>query len=195
MSVLARLRQRLARSPWIYWAVVAALAVVAAATVSRATSGIADARDAWGRPRRVVIATIDLAAGDPLAGAVRVASVPEPLVPPSALDADAPVDGAVARSPIAAGEMVVAVDVAAPGGPQALTPAGWLAVPVAERVPSGARVGDRVEVASGGIVLAADGVVVVADQGGGSVVVAVPATDAPMVAQAASGDAVLLLVP
>ena len=61
-------------------------------------------------------------------------------------------------------------------------------------VPTGARIGDRVEVAAGGLRLSEDGLVV--GTGDGVVVVAVPLAAAPMVAHAiATGDAVLLLAP
>ena len=66
------------------------------------------------------------------------------------------------------------------------------AVPVAELVPSGAAVGDEVTAASGGVVLADDGVVVadLAD----SVLVAVPADVAAQVAHAAAtGELTLML--
>ena len=93
-----------------------------------------------------------------------------------------------------AGEVLVDADVVAASNPAALVPPGWRAVAVAEPVPSGARVGDRVEVAAGGLRLSEDGVVVASADG--AVVVAVPLAVAPMVAHAsATGDAVLLLAP
>ena len=86
----------------------------------------------------------------------------------------------------------MAHDVAATGGPQALIPEGWLAVAIAEPVPSGARVGDDVAVASGGVTLADEAVVV--GVGAESVLVAVPSDAAAQVAQAAStGDVALLI--
>jgi hypothetical protein len=192
MSVLAHLRHLLARSPWIYWAVVAALALVAGIAMSRATSGVEAAKREWGELRPVVVVTADVAAGAVLDGAVRAAEAPAPLVPPSAIEELA--DGATARHDLAAGEIVVAGDVSSTGGPQALIPSGWLAVPVAEAVASGARPGDQVQVASGGIVLADDAVVVASADG--VTLVAVPAASAAQVAQAASdADAVLLVAP
>ena len=192
MSVLARLRQLLAHSPWIYWVVVAALALVAAVAVSRTAAGVEAARREWGESRPVVVVTVDVAAGAVLDGVVRRADVPAPLVPPSAVE-ELP-DGATARHDLAAGEIVVAGDVSATGGPQALIPSGWLAVPIAEVVPSGVRPGDQVQVASGGVVLADEGVVVAGADG--VTLVAVPARSAAQVAHAASAaDAVLLLTP
>ena len=66
------------------------------------------------------------------------------------------------------------------GNLAALVPPGWRAVALAEAVPSGARIGDQVEVAAGGLRLSEDGVVV--GTGDGVVVVAVPLEAAPMVA-------------
>ncbi len=89
---------------------------------------------------------------------------------------------------------MTAHDVTAPAGPRSLIPDGWRAVPVAEPVPSGAAVGDDVAVASGGIVVAGEGVVVGALADG--VLVAVPAEVAAQVAQAsATAELTLLLKP
>lgn len=200
MSLLVRLRQRLARSPWMYWAGVAVLALFAGLVVARAAAGVDEARGRWGATRAVVVAVTDLAPGDPLAGAVSRREVPAPLVPAAAVDDLGRLGpGAVARQHIAAGEIVVTGDVAALGGPRALIPAGWLAVPVAEAVPSGARVGDPVQVAAAGVLLAAEAVVVgypVGSAAAGVVLVAVPAAVAAPVAHAgAGGEAALLLTP
>jgi hypothetical protein len=100
----------------------------------------------------------------------------------------------VARQRIAAGEIVVAHDVSPNAAPQSLIPAGWLAVAVAEPVASGATVGDAVSVATGGIVVAPDGLVVAVV--GEALLVAVPADEAAQVAQAAStGDVAVLIRP
>lgn len=127
-----------------------------------------------------------------MTGAIEQRDLPAPMVPDAALDV---VDeAAVARQHIANGEVIVVHDVAPSGAPQALIPSGWLAVAVSEPVPSGAAVGDHVSVTSGGVVLAKEGIVVGAV--GGAVLVAVPSTDAPQVAQAAStGDVAVLLKP
>ncbi len=84
------------------------------------------------------------------------------------------------------------VDVAADGGPQAMTPDGWLAVPVIESPRSGAVVGDRVQVASDGFVVSADAIVV----GGfdNVTVLAVPANEAPLLPAAADAGALTLLL-
>jgi hypothetical protein len=192
MNIVARTRHVLARHPSIYWATVLLLAVAAAAVVVSATASVDAARRAWGAPRRVVVATADLAPGDPLAGATATRDVPGPMVPAAALDAAPP--GAIARQHVAVGEVLVARDVAASGAPRALIPVGWSAVAVAEAVPSGAAIGDAVRAAADGVVLASDGVVV--GRTGDVVLVAVPDDAAPAVATAASeGTLALLLVP
>lgn len=192
MSVLALVRHRLARSPWIYWAVVAALALAAGVAVAGLTSGVDAARRSWGETRTVYVAIADIAPGEPLGGRVEARALPSPMLPDSAVSAVEA--GSIARQHLAAGEVVVAADIAAPGAPRSLIPPSWLAVAVAERVPSGAAPGDPVRVASGGVVLADEGVVVAASAA--AVVVAVPAATAAQVGQAAAtGDVSLLLEP
>jgi hypothetical protein len=192
MHVAARLRNVLARHRWLYWAAVLLLALGTALVVASATAAVDDARRSWGRTRPVLVATADLVPGDPLAGATELRPLPVPMVPAAALGEPEP--GAVARQHVGAGEVVVMVDVAATAGPQALIPAGWSAVAVAETVPSGAATGDEVTAVAEGVVLAADAVVV--GRSGDAVLVAVPAGEAPAVAMAAaSGTLALLLVP
>ena len=57
MHVAARARLVLARRPWIYWAVVAVFAGLAAATVQAHISSVAAERDRWGATRTVLVAT------------------------------------------------------------------------------------------------------------------------------------------
>ena len=103
--------------------------------------------------------------------------------------------GAAARHRLGAGEIVVDVDVAATTAPRSLIPPGWLGVAVVETVASGAIVGDHVVVASDGVRLAADALVV--GHGDGVTVVAVPDDEAPIVAAASgsTGGVALLLRP
>lgn len=192
MNPLARARHLLARRPWLYWLAVGLLAGTAAFAVLAVVGDLDAARRAWGDDRPVLVAMGEIEPGEPLQGRVEVRSRPGPAVPPSALSA-LPA-GATARQHVAAGEAIVALDVAAGPGPQALIPEGWLAVAVREVVPTGVAAGDRVGAVSGGVVLADDGVVV--DATAEAVLVAVPAADAPTVAAAAtSGDLALLVVP
>ncbi len=192
MNPLARARHVLARRPWLYWVAVAVLASAAGWVAAGSASALDDARRSWGTPRAVVVAAVDIAPGDDLAERTTTRRIPVPLVPPRAVD-EVP-DGARARQRITAGEVLTEPDVAAATGPRALTPAGWSAVAVAEAVPAGAAIGDPVRAVAGGVVLAAEGVVV--GHAGEAVVVAVPADVAPQVAMAAaSGELALLLEP
>jgi hypothetical protein len=192
MNPVARVRHVLARRPWLYWLAVAVLAAIAGLVVADAASGVDAARRAWGTTRSVVVAAVDVAPGTDLEGVTEVRSLPAPMVPAGAV-AELPVE-ATARQVLAAGEIVMTHDVAATTGPQALIPDGWRAVPVAEPFPSGAAVGDEVAAASGGIVVAGEGVVVGLLAEG--VLVAVPVDVAPQVAHAAAtGELTLLLAP
>ena len=176
MNPVARARHVLARRPWLYWSAVLVLAAGAGWAVAAAAAGVDDARRAWGttprRARRHRRHRARRRPGDPHRGA----GPTRPGGPPRPPSTRCP-PGAIARQHVAAGEALVAVDVAPTSGPQALIPAGSVAVAVAEAVPSGAAVGDRVVAASGGVVLAADAVVVglTAD----AVLVAVPVDEAP----------------
>jgi len=193
MNPLARVRHHLARRPWLYWLIVGAAALGVGLLVDDAVDGIDAARQAWGDDRRVLVAGRDGAPGDVLDHVARAELRPVPLVPAAALTESAGPDARL-RQHVRAGEVLVDADVVASGNPAALVPPGWRAVAVAEPVPSGARIGDQVEVAAGGLRLSEDGIVV--GTGDGVVVVAVPAEAAPMVAHAsATGDAVLLLAP
>ena len=192
MNPVARARHVLARRPWLYWSAVLVLAAGAGWAATAAAAGVDDARRAWGTTRDVLVATVDIAPGDELVTRTELRARPVPVVAQSAVGSLPP--GAIARQHVAAGEALVAVDVAPTSGPQALIPTGSAAVAVAEAIPSGARVGDPVVAASGGVALAAEAVVV--GLGVDVVLVAVPVDEAPLVAQAAaSGDLTLLLVP
>ena len=192
MNPVARARHVLARRPWLYWSAVLALAAFAGWSVAAAAAGVDEARRAWGATRDVVVATDDLAPGQALSGRVAVRPRPAPAVADAALTSVPP--DATARQHVAAGEVLVERDVAAPGGPLALIPRGWVGVAVAEPVPVGAAVGDHVAPVSGGAVLAPDAVVV--GHAAEALLVAVPADEAPQVAQAAAtGELSLLLVP
>ena len=182
-------RRLLARHPWVYWLAIGGLASWAYAAAGEHTDAADRARDEWGATTPVLVATSDIAPGDALAGAVSAHDWPVALAPPGALGELA--DDAVARQHLAAGDLVSTADLAGRGS-LALVPAGWLAVPVTESPRSGAAAGDRVQVASEGIVVAADALVI------GTVdadvtLVAVPASDAPLLPLAADAGALTLL--
>ena len=123
MNFVARIRHVLARRPWLYWLAVPVLAASAGLVVADATAGVDAARRSWGTTRPVVVAAVDVAPGQLLTDHVEVRTRPEPMVPAGAVS-DLP-STATARQRIAAGEIVMAHDVAAIAGPRALIPDGW----------------------------------------------------------------------
>ena len=185
MALLPRIRSLLARRPWIYWSFVAVLAAAGAAVVGGAMGAVDARRAEWGTTRTVWVARHALAPGDAIDAEPR--SYPLAMVPRTAvMTVDA---GAVARHPLAAGEVIVGSDLGAQGA-VALIPAGWLAVPVAN-APVVYRPGDEVSLLADGAVLSS-GVVVDVDES--AVMVAVPAPDAPGVGAAAlAGTLVIAL--
>lgn len=153
MPVMPRVRRVVARRPWIQWALVAALAAGVAASVADAMAGLDAERAAWGRPVTVWVAAHEVGAGDVV--------VAEPATVPTAVRPEGAVrdpGGAIARQTIGRGEIVTEVDVV--DDERGLAPADWLVAPVRESLPSGAMVGERVLVASDGIVLAPDAIVI-----------------------------------
>lgn len=192
-SSTVRARRMLVRHPWIQWSFVLVVATVVASSVQQRLVAVDVTRQSWGVTAPVLVATEQIEVGRPLRLEVR--ELPIALVPPAAVDPAIGVsDGAVARQRIGVGEIVTALDVVADRGPQALTPVGWLAVPVVESPPSGAELGDRVRVASDGFVLSATALVV--GRFDNVTMLAVPAADAPLLPAAASaGSLTLLLEP
>jgi Flp pilus assembly protein CpaB len=184
---LVALRRLVARRPWVHWLVVAATATAFAASVLDRIDRVDAARDSWGRTVTVAVATARLRPGDELRAEER--ELPAAMVPEGAVSG--PVAGVV-RQHLGPGEIVTELDVAAPGGPQAMLPDRWLAVPVVEQPPSGAVVGDRVQVVSDGFVLSADALVVgLLDD---VTLVAVPADEAAALPAAANAGGLTLLL-
>ncbi|QXC63265.1 hypothetical protein KSP35_11030 [Aquihabitans sp. G128] len=175
----------------------AALAAATAGLTGRLVAAAQAERERWGETRPVLVADRPLAAGDPLAGAVRTVRWPVGLAPPSALRA-VPA-GARTAGPVAEGAPLTAASLArgGPGGADRQR----LAVPVANaRLPL--RVGDRVDVwatvdpAVTGAAVATRRVAraaTVASAGSRSVVVAVAADEVPEVAEAAALATVTLV--
>lgn len=185
------IRRLLARRRWIYWLLVSGLASACAAQVLARLDEVEAERVRWGETRTVLVAARDIVPGEPLSGVTVDRHLPIAMIPESAVT---DVVNRIARQHVALGEMITTVDIAAGDGPQALVPEGWLAVAIVESPSSGAAIGDRVQVASDGVVISSDALVVgfVDD----ATLVAAPAHEAPLLPAAAAGSALaLLLVP
>jgi hypothetical protein len=193
-SVGVRWRRLVARRPWIYWMVIAGLAVTGGTSVHRRIEGVEAARRQWGDTRRVLVVSASAPAGAPIV--TSTIDVPLALVPTGALDPDDAGRPLIARNPLRPGNILTDLDVGRAGAtpPLALVPDGWLAVAVIESPASGAQPGDRVVVVSEGVVLEPDAIVIGHHEE--ATLVAVPAGSAPLVpAAATSGSLALLLRP
>ena len=199
---LARLALR--RRPLVYWALTGVLALATALVVGGMVARADRAAARYGDPQPVLVATVDIAAGDPVTeAAVEIQTIPGSLVPDGAMAAVP--DGRVALATIYAGEPVVEARIAPDGlrGVAALLPADSraLAVPTG---PGSLRlaVGDTVDVmvttgpalvegtgTTGDTVASGALVVDVADE---TVTVAVDESDAPDVAAARTQGTVTL---
>lgn len=183
--LLPRLRSLLARHPSIYWAAVAMTVAVAVSAAWSAMGRVEAARRSWGEQRSVWMAAADVDAG----GLVSVHRVELPLqaIPPDAVTS-AP-SGARAVQHIGEGEIVTAADLGS--GVLAALPPGWRAIAVPTdpaRLPAGA--GDHVAVYANGVELVDDGIVI--DTADGIVTVAVPASAAGAVSDAARNQTAVL---
>lgn len=185
------IRRLLARRRWIYWLLVSGLASACAAQVLARLDEVEAERVRWGETRTVLVAARDIVPGEPLSGVTVDRHLPIAMIPESAVT---DVANRIARQHVAVGEMITTADLAVGEGPQALVPEGWLAVAIVESPSSGAAIGDRVQVASDGVVISSDALVVgfVDD----ATLVAAPADEAPLLPAAAAASALaLLLVP
>ena len=184
MPVMPRVRRVVARHPWVQWVVIVSMAVVVTAVAAEAMARVDAERASWGRTTSVWVAVRDVQAGEPIEAEQR--DVPEAVRPPGAVVVR---EGAVARQAVGRGEIVTDLDVVDPDG--SIAPPEWLVAPVRESLPSGATIGEHVQVASDGFVLASDGIVVgfVDD----ATLVAVPPDIAPLLPAAAA--AALLRTP
>jgi len=188
-TIIISIRCVLVRRPWIQWMLIVVVATAIAASVHGRLQRVDAERHSWGATSTVLVATGPIEVGDALR--VERRDIPLAMIPPGAIGQ---ADGVIARQRIGVGEIVTDVDVVADAGPQAMTPDGWLAVPVVESPRSGAVIGDRVQVASDGFVVSTEAIVV----GGFDEVtlLAVPAGEAPLLpAAATAGTLTLLLKP
>jgi len=190
----ARVRRRLARHPWIYWACAISATIGCAATIAQRVARLDDERAAWGDRREVLVASSNIEPGDRLEDATAVADYPSAIVPAAAVDGTTDVDDHIARQRVVAGEVITSADIAPRPGPLALVPDGWLAVAIIESPGSGAGPGDRVDVVSEGISISESSIVV--GHVDAATLVAAPADAAPLIALAAeNGDVTLLRSP
>jgi Flp pilus assembly protein CpaB len=128
----------LRRRPVPFWVAAAAAALLTALLVGRLAGEAGAARDRWGERREVVVATADVAAGEPVEAALR--ALPVAVVPAGALRSLP--RGAVAAVDLAEGEVLLEGRLA--GG--SILPEGTrgIALPAGGGLPLA--VGDRVDV-------------------------------------------------
>ena len=190
MHVAARARLVLARRPWIYWAVVATLAIVAATVVHGEIASIGAERDRWGSTRSVMVARHRLEPGD--AVAADLVTLPVAALPSGALET-APTD-ALIRQRVAAGEVLTELDLTSRSGPAALAGTGTVVVALSDPLARDVVAGLRVRIVADGLVVAESAEVTgVVDE---VIFVAVDDRDAAAVAAAAQrGLASLLYLP
>lgn len=189
-QAIARARTFSARHSWIRWSFVVLLAATAGLGTQRQLAAVQADRAGWGDSVDVLVATRDLVADDSIDA--KTVSVPAAMVPIAAL-AELPT-GARLRQRVTTGEILTAADITAAPGPAAAAAPGTAVVAVVDPLARSVVVGLAVRVSSEGVVLADTATIVgVADD---VVFVAVPDSDAPMVAAAAqAGRASLIFLP
>ena len=179
MHAVVRVRIFLALHPWWYWLAVAALAVAVAILARDRLAQVDRTRSEWGTSRTVIVTDSDHEPGDEL----RVSSIdlPAAAIPPTAVVA-LPADARL-RQRVAAGEIIVATDIADSDGPAARASPGTVVVGVIDPSAPVDEIGVAVRIVADGLVLADRGTVV--ELSGEVVYVAVAASNAPVVAAAA----------
>lgn len=187
-QVAAAARRLVAGRPWIRWLPSLAFAACFVPAVHAHQARLDEQVRAWGDTIEVWVADTDHSPGEPVRATLR--RVPVAIAPDAAIDR-VMVDARV-RQHVGAGEIVTDADVTR-SGPLGIVPEGWRAVPVRERPASGAAVGDRVGIATEGIVLVDDGIVV--DRFDDVTLVGVPVAAAPLVAMADAAGVTLLRAP
>jgi predicted nucleic acid-binding Zn ribbon protein len=150
MHVAARARLVLARRPWVYWALVAALAALAAATVHGEMSRSPPSVTAGGRPEPCwspAISSSPVTRSPPISSTLPIAAVPDDAL------AHAP-SGARVRQRVAVGEVLTGLDVTGRSGPAALAEPGTVVVAISDPLARDVTTGLDVQVAAEGLVIA-----------------------------------------
>jgi hypothetical protein len=190
MHFIVRVRIFLARHGWVRWAIVLALTAGVGWTSHQHATALEREREAWGVTVDVVVASVDLEPGDPIDA--EIIAMPAAMLPSEALTA-LPPDGRV-RQRVVSGAVITTADISRADGPAAFARPGTAVVGVVDFLAVGASIGLPVVVTSEGVVLAAEATVVGADDD--VVLIAVPLSEAPMVAAAAQlGTVSLLFLP
>ena len=190
MRLAARGRIFLARHRWVYWATLAGLAATVGVVVNQRLADLDMARTKWGTTQTVYVARRQHRPNDLLT--VDAVDLPLAAVPPGALT-EPPEEGH-ARQRIGRGEVVVTDDVVAATGLARRADPGTVVVGVVDALSPSPPIGARVHIASEGLVLARDAVVVEATAD--VVSVAVTSDDGATVAHAAQmGTASLMFIP
>lgn len=190
MHLAVRGRIFLARHRWVYWLTLAASAAGLGLVVHARLTALDAARALWTDTQTVYVARHEHRPDADLV--VDEVVLPIAAVPPDALD-EPPGDG-VARQFIGQGEILVRRDVMPVAGPADRAEPGTVVVGLVGNGTPSVSIGVRVRVASEGLVLADDGVVV--DVRDDLVFVAVAEDQGAMVAHAAhTGTASLMYVP
>ena len=179
------------RRRWLRWLPSIALAIALVLAAHSFERRVDTERRSWGDTVAVWVAAVDLAPGDrPLASR---RNAPLALVPPTAVGGADELSSRRVRHRVGVGEIITDDDLVDRAGPLALVPDEWRAVPVRERVPSGASVGERVDIAHDGLVVARNAVVV--ERIDDVTLLAVPADRAAAVALAGTDGITLLRSP
>lgn len=190
MHVVVTARVFLARRPWVYWVVVAALTALVVVIVRDRLTAIDAQRESWGATQTVLIADHGLEPDDPID--VSRVDVPLAILPPGAIT-DLPPDARL-RQHVAAGEILVDIDIRATPGPAGGADVGTVVVAVSEPRSRSLTTGLAVQVTADGIILAERATIV--DLADDVVFVAVDPADAAAVAAANRADlATLLFLP
>lgn len=190
MHFIVRVRIFLARHGWARWAIVLVLTAGVAWTSHQQASAVERERKAWGTTVDVVVASADLEPGDPIEA--DVVPLPSAMLPSEALTSV--LSSGRVRQRVVSGAVITTADVSTAVGPAAFAEPGTAVVGVIDPLASDPSIGLPVAVTSEGIVLVAAATVVGADDD--VILIAVPTSEAPMVAAVAQlGTVSLLFLP